>query len=157
MQAAPSKKMAKIPFTDWHMRRWLLRVLLIALLLIGVALVLMLLTLPLGANTGPGCVTHTLFGFYCPSCGMTRAVHQLFHGHVAQSLRYNLFALPLLVIGSWQFLCFWLEAFFQRRLLPYLPLPWQMMAVLAGLMLLYGALRNISVPPFSWLAPTQIG
>ncbi|MEO8378804.1 MAG: DUF2752 domain-containing protein [Acidobacteriota bacterium] len=55
----------------------------------------------------PRCVFFTLTGMQCPGCGITRASHQLLHGHVEQAFRLNpmlfaligltLYALPSLV------------------------------------------------------------
>src|SRR5947207_14473393 len=48
----------------------------------------------------PVCPIYALAGYYCPGCGMTRALHQLAHGHVTAALSYNLLlvvSLPLLI------------------------------------------------------------
>lgn len=35
------------------------------------------------------CPFHELFHIYCPGCGGTRALFELLHGHILQSLYYN--------------------------------------------------------------------
>ena len=36
------------------------------------------------------CVHHHLFGFQCPLCGMTRAVHQAVHLQIGSAIHYNM-------------------------------------------------------------------
>ncbi|HET6559270.1 MAG TPA: DUF2752 domain-containing protein [Prolixibacteraceae bacterium] len=43
------------------------------------------------------CIHHSIFGFQCPLCGMTRAVYQLMHLQFASAVSYN-FAVALLPI-----------------------------------------------------------
>lgn len=38
------------------------------------------------------CPFHLLTGWQCPGCGGQRAAYALLHGHVAQAVSYNLFA-----------------------------------------------------------------
>lgn len=98
----------------------------------------------------PSCMFHQITGLYCPGCGMTRALHALVQGDVAQAVAMNALlpvlalALPLLVLQG----------------LGYrLPLPRRALAALTSakfwLPLLGGfwVLRNLPWPPFSWLAP----
>ena len=43
----------------------------------------------------PVCFFHQVTGLLCPGCGSLRALHQLFHGHLATAFRFN----PLLVVS----------------------------------------------------------
>lgn len=43
------------------------------------------------------CPFRTLTGWWCPGCGLTRATHHLFHGDIAQAVRFNVFAVLILV------------------------------------------------------------
>lgn len=43
------------------------------------------------------CNFHTLTGYFCPGCGGTRAVMALLRGEIAAALRYNIFAVCLIV------------------------------------------------------------
>ncbi|ALN89755.1 DUF2752 domain-containing protein [Lysobacter gummosus] len=98
----------------------------------------------------PGCMFYHFTGLYCPGCGMTRALHALAHGDLAQMMAMNpllgllIPALPLLVLQG----------------LGYrLPLPRRALAILGngkawlGLLAAFWVLRNLPWPPFSWLAP----
>ncbi|KWS04686.1 putative membrane protein [Lysobacter capsici AZ78] len=98
----------------------------------------------------PACVFHSFTGLYCPGCGITRALHALVHGDIAQMLAMNallpvaMLTLPLIVLHG----------------LGYrLPLPQRVIATLVdGKLWLIGlgafwVLRNLPWPPFSWLAP----
>ena len=35
------------------------------------------------------CVIKTITGYYCPGCGVTRAIVSLFNGQLYQAFRYN--------------------------------------------------------------------
>ena len=99
------------------------------------------------------CALHLLTGLYCPGCGAGRACYALLHGDVLEAFCYN----PLMTI-----------------LIPFIGLyivvrgiDWAVtggnhvdgrisVRFLVGvlvLILIYGILRNIPVPPFSLLAP----
>jgi len=98
----------------------------------------------------PGCLFYEFTGLYCPGCGMTRALHALVHGDLAQMMAMNpllpllMIAVPLLV----------LQGFGYR-----LPLPKAVVATLIsakfwiGLLLGFWLLRNLPWWPFAWLAP----
>lgn len=99
------------------------------------------------------CMFHTITGLWCPGCGGQRAFYLLTHGHILQSLRYNLllpFALYICIrfyysiIGN-IFLAeplsskFHFSTSFARNFLLFL--------------LIYSILRNIPLSPFIYLAP----
>ncbi|MBE5883242.1 MAG: DUF2752 domain-containing protein [Lachnospiraceae bacterium] len=48
------------------------------------------------------CIIYEFFGVYCPGCGGTRAVIQLLHGRLLQSLWYH----PLVMYGVVLYVCF---------------------------------------------------
>ncbi|HEY3485403.1 MAG TPA: DUF2752 domain-containing protein, partial [Ilumatobacteraceae bacterium] len=57
-------------------------------------------------SDGPGlvpCPFRATTGWWCPGCGLTRATHQLFHGHLVDALRYNVLVVPVLlaIVASW--------------------------------------------------------
>jgi hypothetical protein len=100
----------------------------------------------------PKCMLHSVTGLSCPGCGALRAMHALGQGEFAEAVRLN----PLVVLG---FPClgllFALKKWRERKLPPaqYQVFPnWLVWSGLAVL-LLFGILRNIPVPPFTWLAP----
>src|SRR5258705_11475 len=53
----------------------------------------------LGARLGlqpPRCVFHAVTGYPCPGCGSTRAMRQLWHGHVSTARWFN----PLMTVAA---------------------------------------------------------
>lgn len=100
----------------------------------------------------PACIFRSATGLWCPGCGVTRGLHQLFNGHVGAALGYNVFV-PLLVVGAlWGWLS-WMRTSWGRA---PLRAPWFERRLLWGLPIALGAfgvLRNIPAAPFSALAP----
>ncbi|GAB3350699.1 DUF2752 domain-containing protein [Lysobacter tyrosinilyticus] len=96
----------------------------------------------------PSCVFHDLTGWYCPGCGITRALHALVHFDLKRALAMNAFlvtSLPLLALMAAQGLM-------QKSLLP------RPVARVAfdgrwwiGALVVFGVLRNL--PGLEWLAP----
>lgn len=96
----------------------------------------------------PSCLFHDVTGWYCPGCGMTRALHALVHFDLVRAVAMNallVLSLPLLAVMA-------LQGFTQRALLPA-----AVSRVLfngrvwIGVLLVFGVLRNL--PGFEWLAP----
>jgi hypothetical protein len=59
---------------------------------------------PTAAGWLPPCPFHTLTGWWCPGCGLTRATHHLLRGEVGAALSYHLFVpvvLAAIVVGWW--------------------------------------------------------
>ena len=97
---------------------------------------------PARVSLFPPCPLHRYTGLWCPGCGTTRALHQLFHGNVATAFRFNPLAISLLpVIG-------YLAV---RREEGLLKPVW--IWTLLGVVVAFGVLRNIPVYPFTLLAP----
>lgn len=108
---------------------------------------------PNGNSIYPPCVFRATTGLWCPACGLTRGLHQLFNGNLGAALQHNVF-LPLFVaalgFGWWS----WVRVSWDR---PPLTMPswlsrpalWLVPVVLVA----YGVLRNIPVAPFDALAP----
>lgn len=96
----------------------------------------------------PSCIFRDLTGWYCPGCGLTRALHALVHFDLARAFAMNALlvpALPLLALMAAQ-------GFSRRPLLP------RALARVAfdgrawiALLLLFGVLRNL--PGLEALAP----
>jgi hypothetical protein len=80
----------------------------------------------------PPCVFRSMTGLLCPGCGITRALHQLLHGRIADAFHYNAVVLVLgpLLVGS---------AAVKPRLLYK---PWLAWAVIA-ILLAWGVVRNL--------------
>lgn len=101
----------------------------------------------------PACQFKAITGLWCPGCGLTRGLHQLFTGHPISALQYNIFV-PLVLFAavvawwswtrvSWGRQRLQLPSWAVRPLAVYLPI----------VVVLYGVLRNIPAVPFSSLAP----
>ena len=93
-------------------------------------------------------------GFYCPGCGITRAIDALIHFDFLQAYRYNPlvisllpFAIPLLINSYY---CW----FFDKKNNWLSKIPNWFLYILLIITILFGILRNFS--SFSFLAPTKI-
>ena len=109
---------------------------------VGIALVPLYFFNPIEHAFFPKCFFHSLTGLDCPGCGGLRATHQLLHGDLLAALRLNALFVGLLPIG----------AFFALRQLVFLttgklwPQPFRSArwaAVIAGLIIAFGILRNV--------------
>jgi hypothetical protein len=99
------------------------------------------------------CPLYATTGFYCATCGASRATDALLHGNLAAAFDLN----PLYVVSlpalAYVAVAGWL------RLLPVrfrLPLPRHGLRFLAWVLValvVYTVLRNLPWPAFSWLAP----
>ena len=107
---------------------------------------------PASSGVFPPCPFHKLTGLYCPGCGSLRALHQLFHGHLAAAFGLN----PLMIL-SLPFVAYGLTAqflhdFFDIKIpVPFISARW--IWAIFTLILLYAIARNIPVTPFTHLAP----
>jgi len=101
----------------------------------------------------PACAFHSATGLWCPGCGLTRGMHALLGGHLGTAMSSNLFT-PLAAVAIVWLLVSWVRIAWDR---PALRLPRQVERRLAvagpAVVLAYGALRNIPLAPFRWLAP----
>lgn len=108
----------------------------------------------------PKCTLHQHTGLHCPGCGLTRSVWISLHGDFEQALAYNILA-PILIpilgygilrgIGSNLFPArATVEPKTSNRFWRWFP------AVLAGLLVVFGILRNIPVYPLTLLAPHEL-
>ena len=104
---------------------------------------------PVTSSFYPVCQFHRLTGWNCPSCGTTRGLYALLHGHLLTAMRDNALMMIGLVLlparAAW-----WLRkqksggqagAFFPSSWL------WPVLAVL----LVFSVLRNL--PAFAFLSP----
>ena len=107
---------------------------------------------PETAGFFPVCPIYALTGYYCPGCGMTRALHQLAHGHVAAAFSYN----PLLVV-SMPLIVYWVVSqtflVLSGRTLPRIHVPDKLLWVALAGVVVFGVVRNIPYYPFTLLVP----
>lgn len=88
-------------------------------------------------------------GLDCPGCGATRAAHQLLNGHLGAALDLNaVFVLALPLVLWW--LARWLLAAAGVRPHPPRPSP-AFLRVAIAVLLVFGVVRNLPIPPLSWL------
>jgi len=99
----------------------------------------------------PQCPLHEFTGLYCPGCGLTRAAHQLAHGHVRAALAVNPLALVLAVIASYVFVCELVNALGTQIQYPRFIYRWHW--AFWALIAAFGVARNIHSYPFYLLAP----
>ena len=98
----------------------------------------------------PPCLFQSVTGWYCPGCGITRCLHALVHGDLAQAVAMN----PLLV------LLLALTPVFAAWHLGWKPAWLRPVAKVLStatfwisLLLVYWVARNLPWAPFAWLAP----
>lgn len=97
------------------------------------------------------CAFRMLWGLYCPSCGLTRAIHHILHGELLSALRMNAPMVFLLPFAAYIVLEEGIRLIAGRTVLPQLPLsPW-IAGIVGGGLVLFGILRNI--PALAFLAP----
>jgi len=100
----------------------------------------------------PRCLFHATTGLYCPGCGGLRGLHELLHGHWLAALRMNLLAFglaPLLILLG---LTGWLRRGKPRGAGTVWSRPW-FVWLLMGMVVAFGVLRNLPIPPFTLLTP----
>ncbi len=100
----------------------------------------------------PRCIFHSLSGWYCPGCGSQRAIHSLLHLNITGVVQNNILFLPAVLVIFYHYTHSILNKKFNWRLPNILYLkntPW----VIFGIILLFWVLRNLTVYPFSVLAP----
>ena len=104
----------------------------------------------IAGNPFMACVFNKLTGFYCPGCGLTRAMHALVHFDLPRAIRMNAFFIlstPLVALLVWR-VYHPLPAMLEAAIKPLAnPWPW----VIAVPM--FAVLRNLPWYPFYLLAP----
>jgi hypothetical protein len=97
----------------------------------------------------PTCLFHALTGLNCPSCGMTRALYALLHGHLRLALKDNaLFVLALAALAVWSARCVWLKS--KNRPAAF-DVPAKMLWLVLAAAFVFAVIRNL--PGFDWLSP----
>jgi hypothetical protein len=137
---------------SWNRKQKLLASL--AVVLIGAAGLLALRRLgPAALWFVPPCLIHSVLGWHCPSCGITRLLYSAMGGHFYAAFRMNpLLFLLLPLIGAWIFYN-WAAWIWDKK--SYMPPVWAIWTLLA-VFILFGILRNIPYPPFAYLAPWAV-
>jgi hypothetical protein len=100
----------------------------------------------------PPCPFHAATGLWCPGCGLTRATHAILRGHLMTGLGYNLFTPVLFGLIAWSWLV-WAGKVVGRPIPEPAMVPRKIWVGLIVAVAVFTVVRNISVVPFSALAP----
>ncbi|WP_135557682.1 DUF2752 domain-containing protein [Paenibacillus cymbidii] len=90
------------------------------------------------------CVFHGVTGFYCPGCGLTRALQAYLQLDAWQAFRFNLLVPLLLPLYA----AYALAVRAKRKRTGH-----ALMAAMLAMTIAFGVLRNF--PSFAWLAPNS--
>ncbi len=100
----------------------------------------------------PKCPFYSLTGLYCPGCGSQRALHQLLHFNIFETLNHN----ALYVIGLfsiiYNIIIKGINKYRNKNYYNYLYHP-KTPILLGVLIIAFWILRNVPSEPFCYLAP----
>jgi hypothetical protein len=97
----------------------------------------------------PGCAFYNVTGWYCPGCGMTRALHNFINGDILKAFRFNamlIIAIPLFVY----FYVWWVNWAFTGKRMPTLKLTKVQLWSIVAIALVFVVGRNLpgDIPAF---------
>lgn len=107
---------------------------------------------PSETNLFPKCPVYAVTGTYCPGCGSQRAVHQILNGNIIEGVRHNYLIALLGLVLSYQALMFIMNNVLQKGIVNLLHNSKVTLGILV-FVILFWILRNISLFPFTELAP----
>lgn len=123
---------------------------------IGIALLLMLslyfIIDPSSTRLFPKCPFLSLTGLYCPGCGSQRAIHNLLNGNIIIGIRHNYLLILVFVVLCYQLILFIANSYFEKSFKNLFHKSSISKTILI-LVLAFWILRNLSVFPFTELAP----
>ncbi|QKX07209.1 DUF2752 domain-containing protein [Aquimarina sp. TRL1] len=121
---------------------------------IGVILLLSLYYLynPLESNIFPKCPFYCLTGLHCPGCGSQRAMHQLLHFNIIETINHNALYILGITVILYNFGIQFVNKYFQKKYYNYIHHP-KTPLIIGIIVILFWILRNIDVYPFTFLAP----
>ena len=97
----------------------------------------------------PVCQFHQLTGWNCPSCGVTRGLYALLHGHLVTATRDNALMVSALVLVPVRAIWWWNRKQAGRVTGDFFPVSW--LWPLLAVLLVFSVLRNL--PAFAFLSP----
>ncbi len=103
-------------------------------------------------NFFPKCPLYSYTGIYCAGCGSQRAIHQIINGNILTGIRHNYLLILVFAVLSYKAGLFVLNTIFNKT---YSDIFHRSLVtkVILVLVLLFWALRNINLFPFTELAP----
>ncbi len=102
----------------------------------------------------PGCLFSRVTGFFCVSCGATRAVWFIARGELARSLSMNIFVVPGIIFLLYVATAALVNGYTGKRILPEIKFGWQLYLALILLALAFLIIRNIPGYPYDLFAPS---
>lgn len=102
-------------------------------------------------HIGIPCIFHRITGFYCPGCGMTRAIFSLLNLNLKNAIRNNILVvlvMPFIVIYIINYAYIWIN---NLKKDPSKIFPKWLWYTLLLITILFGIIRNIKY--FYWLNP----
>ena len=107
---------------------------------------------PLNTDLFPKCPFYSITGFYCPGCGSQRAIHAILHGHIFEGLQHNFLIVLLFLVLCYDFILKLIFILKKKSLNNVLHSPRTTNSILI-VILLFWIFRNITIYPFTYLAP----
>ena len=107
---------------------------------------------PTKTHMFPVCPLYAMTGFACPGCGLTRAFHALFHGDIVTAIDFNLLT-PMWAAIFGYLVVSLIFVVIRGKGLPMWATSPRFLAVFAGVLLVFGVVRNIPIYPFTILFP----
>ena len=103
----------------------------------------------------PVCGFYSLTGFYCPGCGMTRAMHSVLHGNIVRAVQFNamlVVALPVLIY----LYVLWASWAFTGKKLPTFTVSKKLMWTLIAIAVVFIVGRNFPFPVAEFFARGRV-
>ena len=101
----------------------------------------------------PSCPIHDLTGFYCMTCGATRAVLSLMQGQILTALRQNALIVLSMPPAAYQLAALLVNGAIRRPALPPIRITWKAGKLLLAIALLFMLVRNLPIPLARFLVP----
>ena len=101
----------------------------------------------------PSCPIHDLTGFYCMTCGATRAVLSLTQGQILTAMRQNALIVLSMPPAAYQLAAFLVNGAIRRPLLPSIQITWKAGRLLLAIALLFMLVRNLPIHFARYLVP----
>ncbi|NLP26318.1 MAG: DUF2752 domain-containing protein [Clostridiales bacterium] len=87
------------------------------------------------------CIFNILTGYFCPGCGNTRSIMELFKGNFLLSLRYNPFIIVSFIFITLLYIELFISTFFRYKKI--IPRSNKFLFVTLGIMIVYYFIRNL--------------